>query len=232
MTSAVIVAAGKGTRMGGAAPDKLFLEIDGCPIVGYTWKRFEEAVSIDEIVLVVRSGMEPVFQELAKRLGFRKHFRVVPGGRERQDSVGNGLGAISAKTQIVAIHDAARPCISPEVIAETIRVAGETGAGVVAQPMTDTIKESEDGKRVTRTLDRSRLWAVQTPQCFRVEVLKGALEEAKRRGLNLTDDTAACELIGQTVHLVPSHKPNPKLTRPEDLPLLEFLLKRQAVGRA
>jgi 2-C-methyl-D-erythritol 4-phosphate cytidylyltransferase len=187
-----------------------------------------QAASIDEIIVVVREGMQAAFAELAQKFQLRKPFRLVAGGRERQDSVWNGLAALSEDAELVTIQDAARPCTSPALIAATIEAARETGAAVAAQPVTDTIKESADGKRVERTLDRSRLWAVQTPQTFRVEIIRRALAEARGRGLVLTDDTAACELIGQPVDLVVSASPNPKVTRPEDLPFVEAVLKHEA----
>lgn len=224
MVSAVIVAAGKGTRMGPNV-DKLFLELHGCPVVAHTWRRFDAAPSIDQLVLVVRDGMQSAFQDLAQQYQFKKPFRLVPGGKERQDSVWNGLDALPEGTEIVAIQDAARPCTSAELIAATIQAARETGAAVAAQAVTDTIKESGDGKHIERHLERSRLWAVQTPQTFRVEVIRRALGEVRRRGLQVTDDTAACELIGQPVRLVVSPAPNPKITRPEDLPYAELLLR-------
>jgi 2-C-methyl-D-erythritol 4-phosphate cytidylyltransferase len=229
MTSAIIVAAGKGTRMGPNV-DKLFLELDGLPVIAHTWRRFDQTSSIDEIIVVVRQEMEPSFQELAQRFRFKKFFRLVSGGKERQDSVWNGLAALSSAAEIVAIQDAARPCTSPALIGATIEAARETGAAVAAQPVTDTIKESADGKLVERTLDRARLWAVQTPQTFRVEVIRRALSEVRRRGLPVTDDTAACELIGQAVRLVFSSEPNPKVTRPEDVPYVELLLRNSAAA--
>src|SRR4051812_24928482 len=161
MTSAIIVAAGKGTRMGPNV-DKLFLELNGCPVVAHTWRRFEQAKCIDEIVVVVRDGMQGAFAELAKSQGFHKKFQLIAGGKERQDSVWNGLSALSPQTDIVAIQDAARPCTSERLIAATVEAARETGAAVAAQPVTDTIKESADGEFIQRTVDRSRLWAVQT----------------------------------------------------------------------
>ena len=224
MISAIIVAAGKGTRMG-TQIDKLFLELDGCPIVAHTWRRFEEAECIDELLLVVRDGMHATFAALAEQYKFKKRFRLVAGGKERQDSVWNGLEALSPQTEIVAIQDAARPCTSPALIAATVAAAREIGAAVAAQAVTDTIKESRDGKLIERTLDRSRLWAVQTPQTFRVETIRRALSEVRRRSLLVTDDTAACELIGQPVQLVLSTQPNPKVTCPEDLPYVEALLR-------
>ena len=224
MNSAIIVAAGKGTRMG-AGVDKLFLEVAGRPVVAHTWQRFDDAKCIREIILVVRPDRRKLFDELAAKFRFQKPFRIVDGGEERQDSVWNGLEALSATAEVVAIHDAARPCVNEELIAATIKRAEETGAAVAAQPVTDTIKESADGRLVERTLDRSKLWAVQTPQTFRVDVIRRALTEVRRRRLIFTDDTAACELIGQPVRLVSRLTPNPKVTVPGDLPLFETLLR-------
>jgi 2-C-methyl-D-erythritol 4-phosphate cytidylyltransferase len=227
MTSALIVAAGKGTRMGPGV-DKLFLELNGCPLVAHTWRRFDHAPCIDHIVMVVRDGMQSAFAELAKEHRFTKPFRLVAGGKERQNSVWNGLEALPHDADIVAIQDAARPCTSPELIAATVEAARQFGAAVAAQPVTDAIKESHDGQLIERTLDRSRLWAVQTPQTFRVELIRRALAEARQRHIFLTDDTAACALIGQPVKLVVGHLPNPKVTRPEDLPYVELLLRQKS----
>lgn len=225
MTTAIIVAAGRGTRMGPNV-DKLFLELADRPVIAHTWANFERTPEVDNLVLVVREGLADAFTELARTAGFRKPHQFVAGGRERQDSVWNGLAALAADTEIVAIQDGARPCTSPALIADTIAAARETGAAVAASSVTDTIKESSDGWFAERTLDRSRLWAVQTPQTFRVEVIRRALAEVRRQGLLVTDDTAACELIGQPVRLVTRPEPNPKVTRREDLPYLEWLLRR------
>lgn len=226
MVSALIVAAGKGTRMGPDI-DKLFLQVAGRPVLAHTWSQFEQAESISEIVLVVREGMQDTFHQLAATYGFKKRFRLVAGGKERQDSVWNGLSSLNPESEIVAIQDAARPCTSRELIGATIEAARQVGAAVAAQPVTDTIKESVDGQTIERTLDRSKLWAVQTPQTFRVEVIRRAMTEVRKRGLSVTDDTAACELIGQPVRLVVGSLPNPKITRPEDIPYVELLLRRK-----
>jgi len=223
MFSALIVAAGKGTRMG-PQTDKLSLELAGRPVVAHTWQRFESAAGIDEIVLVVREGLEPDFHVLAETFKFKKPFRIVPGGKERQDSVWNGLQALSPASELVAIQDGARPCTSVELIAATLQAARETGAAVAAQRVTDTIKESENGKVIAQHLDRARLWSVQTPQCFRTEVIRRALGVVRQKKLLVTDDTAACELIGQPVRLVESTAPNPKITVPADVAFLELLL--------
>jgi 2-C-methyl-D-erythritol 4-phosphate cytidylyltransferase len=227
MISALIVAAGRGTRMGPNI-DKLFLEVSGRPVIAHTWARFDASPAVDEIVLVVRAGLEEDFRQLGTTMGVTKPFRIAEGGPERQDSVWNGLQALSVTTQIVAIHDGARPCITGELIDECIRAARDFGAAVAAQRVTDTIKESDDGVAISRTVDRSRLWAVQTPQAFQLEVIRRALTAARERGLNLTDDTAACELIQQPVRLVESRQPNPKVTVPGDLPLIDSLLQRTA----
>jgi 2-C-methyl-D-erythritol 4-phosphate cytidylyltransferase len=224
MVSALIVAAGKGTRMGQNV-DKLFLEIAGQPVLAHTWRRFDQAQEVDNLVIVTREGSQDAISRLAKQFRFTKPFVLVDGGQERQDSVWNGLGALNPRTEIVAIQDAARPCTAQGLISSTIRAAREVGAAVAAQPVTDTIKESHDGNLIERTLDRSTLWAVQTPQTFRVEVIRRALKEVRKRGLSVTDDTAACELVGQPVRLVITPGPNPKVTRPDDLPYIELLLR-------
>ena len=224
MVSAVIVAAGRGTRMGPNI-DKLFLEVAGRPVVAHTWSRLAAAAGVDEVVIVVREGMQSAFAELAADSAHGKPWRLVAGGAERQDSVWNGLQALAPDAEIVLIQDGARPCTSEALIAGTIAAARETGAAVAAQPVTDTIKESADGRLVTRTLDRSRLWAVQTPQTFRVDVIRRALVAVRERGLHVTDDTAACELIGQPVRLVAGGAPNPKVTVPADLPYINLLLR-------
>lgn len=226
MNSAVIVAAGKGTRMGPDV-DKLFLVAAGRPVIAHTWQCFNDAPGIAEIILVVRDGMQSAFAELAQQFSFTKPHRLVVGGAERQDSVWNGLVALSSEAGIVAIQDGARPCTTNELLMATIAAAREVGAAVAAQRVTDTIKESADGLTISRNVDRTRLWAVQTPQTFRVSVIRRALTEVRARGLQITDDTTACELIGQPVRLVTNSMPNPKVTQPADLPYVELLLKNR-----
>src|SRR5687767_12136909 len=180
MTSAIIVAAGTSRRMG-AAGDKLFLEVAGRAVIAHTWQRFEDSTAVDEIVLVVRE--QTSFAELATRYGFKKPHRLVIGGKERQDSVWNGLQALSKNAELVAIHDGARPCTSPTLIEATIEGARTNGAAVAAQRMTDTVKQSGDGRFISQHLDRSRLWAVQTPQCFKFGIITRALSVVRERGL-------------------------------------------------
>jgi 2-C-methyl-D-erythritol 4-phosphate cytidylyltransferase len=223
MTSAIIVAAGKGTRMGPGV-DKLFLEVSGRPLVAHTWQRFDSSSAVDEIILVVREGAQPAFLELASAISPRKPFKLVAGGAERQDSVWNGIQSVDERTWLVVIHDGARPCASHELIAATVEAAREHGAAVAAQRVTDTLKESDCGELIARTVDRSRLWSVQTPQTFHLQVIRRALMAVREQGLHVTDDTAACELIGQKVRLVESQSPNPKATSRADIPFIELLL--------
>ena len=222
--SAIIVAAGRGTRMGPNV-DKLFLEVCGKPIIAHTWRAFDASPEIDDLVIVVRDGMQPDFKELASASSFRKPFRFVIGGAQRQDSVWSGLLEVPSTTEIVAIQDGARPCTSVKIIADCIAAAREVGAAVAAQRVTDTLKEANEQRIVTQHLDRSKLWSVQTPQVFRTEVIKKAFAEVFDRGLAITDDTWACEFIGQPVKLVESLTPNPKATSPGDLPFIELILK-------
>lgn len=208
----------------GPGVDKLFLEVAGRPVVAHTWARFDAVACVDEVVLVVRDGMQEAFAEMATQFGFKKSHRFVLGGKERQDSVWNGLAALSPQAEIVAIQDGARPCASGALIAATIAAARKTGAAVAAQRVTDTIKESDAGLRIARNVDRARLWSVQTPQTFRVEVIRRAMTAVRERGIHVTDDTAACEWIGQPVELVEGTAPNPKVTTPADLPYIEWLM--------
>ena len=213
----------------GPGIDKLFLEVAGCPVVAHTWRRFDRCNCIDEVILVVRSGLESTFLELASSHVFpTKSWRMVVGGAERQDSVWNGVSATDPKAELVIVQDGARPCTHAEHIRDCIEGARNHGASVGGFRVTDTIKESDGNGSISRHLDRSRLWAVQTPQCFRRHLLIHALSEVKRLGIQVTDDTAACELIGQSVVLVEGKWPNPKVTTPEDLPYVELLLLQDA----
>lgn len=223
MNAAVIVAAGRGTRMGPNV-DKLFLQVAGVPLVVHTWKRFDALKELSELVLVVRDGMQGDFEELARVHGFKKPFRLVPGGKERQDSVWNGLQALGEQIRLVAIQDGARPCTDSGLILETLNAAAEFGAAVAAQRVTDTLKESDERQCIARTVDRSRLWSVQTPQTFKIDVIRSAMTRVREQGLQVTDDTAACEATGHAVRLVESKRPNPKATSPADIPYIEWLL--------
>lgn len=217
--------------MGGEV-DKLLLPVAGRPVVGHVWALFEALSEVEEVVIVVRSGAEGCVAQLGHESGFAKPFRIVVGGAERQDSVWHGLEALSPRCQWVAIQDGARPCTAPATVRATLEAARRTGAAVAGQRMIDTVKEEDGHGRVLRTIDRGRLWSVQTPQVFRVDLIRRALGEVRARGLGVTDDTAACELIGQPVELVEDPNPNPKVTRPGDLAMVEWLLQRRAAAES
>ena len=214
----------------GVGSDKLFIEVCGYPLVAHTWWRFDSCPLVDEIVLVTRAGMETSFQSLGDSIHTKKPFRIVPGGTERQNSVSNGLESLSAKVEIVVIQDGARPCTTDALIAATIESAREIGAAVAAQRVTDTLKESMDGKLINRTVDRTHLWAVQTPQVFRTAIIRSALHAIQEKEIKVTDDTAACELAGHPVSLVESVDPNPKATSPDDIPYIQWLLGKSGAG--
>lgn len=207
--------------------DKLFLEVCGRPLVAHTWERFDRHPQIQYVVMVVRDGMQTAFLELAEQIRTTKPFAFAIGGKERQDSVWNGLEALPKEASIVAIQDAARACTSEKTISDTLAAAQEMGAAVAAQKITDTIKEAGANQTIQRNVDRTLLWSVQTPQAFKVEVIRRALGEVIAKKLSVTDDTATCELIQQPVRLVESTSPNPKATTAADLPYIELLLKKK-----
>ena len=223
MVSAVIVAAGSGTRMGA---DKLFLEVAGLPVVGHTWRRFDRHPEIDEVVLVIRKESRADFEALAEQIAPTKPHRFVEGGQERQDSVSNGLAAVNADCEWVAIQDGARPCTPAAAITDTLAAAREIGAAVTAGKVIDTLKEADGAGRIARNVNRTHLWAVQTPQIFALEIIRNAMAAVREQGASVTDDTAACELISQPVALVDGEGPNPKVTTSSDLLWVELLLRQ------
>lgn len=209
---AVIAAAGSSSRMGGR--DKLAEPLDGIPVILRTLAAVEAVPEIREIVVVTR---EDRVEEYRRLLGQCSRLRaVVPGGSARQESVRNGVRALSPDCTLAAIHDGARPLVTPEVFARCIEAARSCGAATAAVPVKDTIKLADEAGRVLDTPDRSRLWAVQTPQIFDRERYLRAAEEAERRGLSCTDDCQLFEAMGWEVQLVMGDYRNLKLTTPED----------------
>ena len=209
---AVIAAAGSSSRMGGR--DKLAEPLDGIPVILRTLAAVEAVPEIREIVVVTR---EDRVEEYRRLLGQCSRLRaVVPGGSTRQESVRNGVRALSPDCMLAAIHDGARPLVTPEVFARCIEAARSCGAATAAVPVKDTIKQADEAGRVLDTPDRSRLWAVQTPQIFDRERYLRAAEEAERRGLSCTDDCQLFEAMGWEVQLVMGDYRNLKLTTPED----------------
>jgi|SRR5215213_2120870 len=227
MNSAIIVAAGSGKRFGGKTP-KQFLEILGKPLIIHTLQRFEACAEIDEIILVLPSSENAKFLQIAGKYNLKKLSKVVAGGGTRAESVWKGLSAIRAATaEIVAVHDGARPLVSIEEIAETVKKAQETGASCLVSTVTDTIKEIKDGK-IARTIERSTLRRALTPQCFRYEILKRAFENADLSEA-VTDECFLVEKLNQKIAAVEGSARNIKITHPEDLILAESLLKQTTI---
>jgi len=204
--------------------DKMFLDIAGLPLLGHTWRRFDLLSEADEIILVTRDDVRPALEDLAKRINAQKPWQLVAGGVERQDSVWNGVNATTAESEIIAIQDGARPCTPLAAIQLALVTAREMGAAVLARRLADTLKRGDGEGQIVGTVDRENLWTVQTPQVFRREIILAALAKVRDEGLSITDDTAACEALGQSVKLVECDQPNPKATTPADLPYIESLL--------
>lgn len=224
MNVAIIVAAGRGSRAGGARA-KQFREISGIPIIIHTLSRFESCETIQEAAVVLPGDERGEFLALAARHGLRKVTRAVEGGATRAESVWRGLRAFDAGgVEVVAVHDGVRPFVTPAEIDRTVRAAGEHGAAVLAAPAVETVKEVEGG-RVVRTLERARLWNAQTPQCFRFELLLRAYEQPGALGADVTDCSALVERLGEIVRLVEGGADNIKITTPRDFALAEILLK-------
>ena len=217
---AVIVAAGNATRMGGI--DKAMALLGGEPVIARTVRAFQDCDAIKEIVVVTRSDLLMPITELCHK--FSKVTAVVVGGVNRVASVQNGLNALSSKTRLVAVQDGARPLVSFAVIDRTVRAAHSYGAAAPGIPVKDTIKMVTGGV-VTATPDRRELQAVQTPQVFDFDILRGALKKAVEKGWEITDDCSAVEMIGMRVRMVEGDERNIKITTPMDLKIAEMLLE-------
>ncbi len=216
MVTAIIVAAGKSERMG-TGTDKAFLNLGPKPVLAWSLLAFERCPDVDQIVVVVRKDQIVATKALTRMFGISKIRTVVSGGTKRQDSVMNGLKEIDSDTRIVVIHDGARPCVKPETITETIKLAKRAGAAVLGCHILDTVKFVEKGTTVSRTEDRSKLWGVQTPQAFSASLIRKAYAEVAAKKLEVTDDASAVELLGEPVKIYETNMPNLKITTVEDL---------------
>ena len=217
---AVIVAAGNATRMGGI--DKTMAFLGGEPVIVRTVRAFQECEAIKEIVVVTRSDLLIPVSDLCHP--FSKVTAVVVGGDNRVASVQNGLNALSAKTRLVAVQDGARPLVSYSVIDRTVRAAHSYGAAAPGVPVKDTIKVVNGGL-VSSTPDRKTLRAVQTPQVFDFDILRGALKKSVEKNWEITDDCSAVEKLGVRVRMVEGDERNIKITTPMDLKIAEMLLE-------
>lgn len=223
--AAVVVAAGSSTRMAGQ--DKLLSSLGGMSVLERSVLALEENELVQEIVVVTREELQEKVSLLLKARGVRKLTMVVPGGKTRAESVDAGLRQASKQTALVAIHDAARPLVSQRIITETIRKAAQTKAAAPAIPVKDTIKVAQQ-HIVTDTPDRSKLFAVQTPQVFDFDLLRAAYQKANADGIPLTDDCSAAEHLGLNVFLTQGDERNLKITTPLDLRIAKLFLEEEA----
>ena len=226
MLSAIIVAAGSSERMGF---DKLFALVSGKPVIAHTIAAFENTKCVDEIILV---GRADGLGELRKLIGKQtKVKQIVAGGAERSDSVRAGLDHVDSKSNYVAVHDAARPMITPEKIARVFEAAQKNGAATLAEPINDTLKRADVDLIVKEAVDRNGIYGMQTPQVFERKLLERAYEIVAKKKISVTDEVSAIELAGHKIVLVPNYDFNFKVTYPRDLPLAEFVLKQRAVNQ-
>lgn len=231
-TTAIVLAAGQGKRMGSDVA-KQFLLLDGKPVLYYSLKNFEESL-VDDVILVTGDGMRDYCREnIIEKYGFQKVRAIVTGGKERYHSVAYGLRAVESGCDYVLIHDGARPFADPSIIERGVEAVQKYGACVVGMPVKDTIKISDENGFCESTPNRNRVWMIQTPQIFSYPLIHGAyeklLQEEKHlleKGVAITDDAMVAELFtDQKVKFVEGSYQNIKLTTPEDLKVAEVFLK-------
>ena len=222
--SAVIVAAGSSQRMGS---DKIFSALGGLPVLVRSIRAFEENELIDEIIVVTREEKLEKVADLVKKYGLSKVSLVVIGGSTRVESCLAGVSEANHRAELIAIHDGARPLVSQKIIRETVRAAESFYAAVPVVRSTDTLKLVDENGVITATVDRESIFRVQTPQVFRADLIKAALTEAMKRGLPITDDCSAMDLLSVRTHTVEGDEDNLKLTTPRDFVLAEAIVKNR-----
>ncbi|EOD00067.1 2-C-methyl-D-erythritol 4-phosphate cytidylyltransferase [Caldisalinibacter kiritimatiensis] len=223
--SVVIPAAGMGKRMKSTI-NKQYIILKDKPVLAHTIERFDKCQYIDEIVLVVREDeIDYCRENIVKKYNFQKIKSIVAGGKERQDSVYNGLFAVNDKCQIVLVHDGARPFVTEKNIVDGIEGVIKHKACVIGVPVKDTIKVIDQSNSIIDTPNRSTLWSVQTPQCFEYDILLKAYEKAKQESYTATDDSMLVENLGYKVKMIMGSYKNIKLTTPEDLEFGLVILK-------
>lgn len=223
--SVIIASAGMSNRMGSGI-NKQFILIDNKPILAHTIEKFDKSKFIDEIIVVARATeIDYCKKEIIKKYGFTKVTKIVKGGKERQDSIYNGILALSDKSDIVLTHDGARPFLREELILKGINGAIEFGACVIGVPVKDTIKVINENNQVHHTPNRALLWAAQTPQCFKTDILKKGYEYASKESIIATDDSSLVEKYGHPVKMIMGSYDNIKITTPDDLIIAESIFK-------
>lgn len=221
--TAVIVAAGSSVRMGF---DKLMAPLAGVPVIVHTLRAFEACDRVDEIIIVTQSEKIVDLAALCRDHGITKATKVIVGGETRVQSSLAGVSEADKRAKVIAIHDGARPLVTPEIISAAVHEAVLNRAAAPAVPVHDTIKTVRKGI-VIGTPERSALFAVQTPQVFDADLIKAALTDALVKGLMVTDDCAAAEAMGVSIHLTPGSDENLKITTPVDLLTAEGVLRKR-----
>ncbi len=222
---AIIVAAGKSIRLKDAVR-KQYVALDGIPILGRTLNIFDSCQRVSQIIVVVpKEDLDFCRNEILLSAKLQKDVILVAGGAERQDSVFNGLKAIESDDGIVLIHDGVRPFVRQEHLIACINGAAELGACILGIPAFDTVKKVSLTNEVTQTLKRDTLWLAQTPQAFKVKLIKKAHEAAKQEGFIGTDDASLVERLGEVVKIIPGSRSNIKITNREDLKLARAIVK-------
>lgn len=227
--TAIVPAAGTSSRMGGE--NKLFMELCGVPVLVRTLQAIDQTELVSEIIIATQAELMEEVAELCAGAGLRKRVKVVRGGATRTESVLAAAVEADPKAQLLAVHDGARPLVVPEEFDQVIRFACNTYAAAPAVPVTDTVKVADEAGLVTATPDRSTLRAVQTPQVFRAEILKAALQAAVHDGAGVTDDCAAVERLGKQVYLTQGNRENIKITTPIDIAIAEAILRQRGQGQ-
>ena len=226
--AAVVVAAGSARRMEGI--DKILTPLGDLPVLVHTLYAFQDCPVVGEVVVVTREDLLVEISRICKDFALDKVRKVIVGGKERIHSVQAGLREVDPEAELIAIHDGARPLVTPQVIEVAVSAAARSGAAAPAIPVIDTIKRWEDGLGV-ETVDRSTLRAVQTPQVFEAGLIRAATQKALEDGELLTDDCGAVERLGKKVTLTEGSRENIKITTPLDLVLGEAILTARAEGR-
>lgn len=225
MLSAIIVAGGSSRRMGF---DKLFAVIAGEPVIAHAIRAFEHTTSVSEIVVVAREQCHDEIRKIVSGAGLKKVHAIICGGERRQDSVRAGLDRVDRKAQHIAVHDAARPLITPTQIEQAFEQARIHGAAALAQPVNDTLKRADADLLVVGSVDRQHLCAMQTPQIFERKLLENAYRVVYTENVLVTDEVSAIERLGHKIALVPNDDFNFKITYPRDLPVADFILRDRA----
>jgi 2-C-methyl-D-erythritol 4-phosphate cytidylyltransferase len=234
--TAILPAAGLGTRMGAETP-KQFLSLDGVPVLLFTLRRLAACAAISDFIIATRGEEVDTLAGSVAKEKFARPVRVVRGGDSRQDSVANALGYVDSETELILVHDAVRPLVTVSQIERVIAEASACGAAILGIPAMDTVKEVKraslpnDVALITATIPRERVVLAQTPQVFRASLLIKAFAQARQDGVTASDEAGLVERTGHAVHVVVGSERNLKITRPGDMELAEFYLRQERAAR-